>query len=194
MSWPSDEHYVYESLFAAEGTRSFAFQWMPELHAMACVRGCDLWAQAQKHRAHCKLSSVLIGLEGSAPGKKSPFGVKHTASGTAGQVSALGNRKWSSFKANNACQIPAKEGGIRMRITSQMFNEVTRICEELDLVNPTSECCIPESRVRSRGFLVKSFLEKELFKQILAGNSDQARKAVGFMSRWCHMAKRAALP
>lgn len=47
------------------------------------------------------ISSILIGVEGCAPGKSSPFkGVEHDTSGKSNYVSVRGGRKWRAYATN----------------------------------------------------------------------------------------------
>ncbi|CAJ1356290.1 unnamed protein product [Effrenium voratum] len=99
------------------------FVWLPE-NMLQGVKGGDLWEQAQKHQEQHRVCSVLLGLEGTAPQMKSPFGVEHDGSGKSAPISALGNYKWSTYRSNNALQVPADHGGLRMNITKAMFEEL----------------------------------------------------------------------
>ena len=75
---------------------------------------------------HTRYSSILLGVEGCAPGKRSPFGTVHQASGRSNPVSVRGSRKWRAFAANfkhlergvNAdLVIPMDLGGMRATVT-----------------------------------------------------------------------------
>mmetsp|Transcript_12298 Transcript_12298/g.28787 ORF Transcript_12298/g.28787 Transcript_12298/m.28787 type:complete len:1618 (+) Transcript_12298:216-5069(+) len=125
--------------------------------------------------------SVLLGLEGSMPGKQSPFNTKHDASGKSSAISAVGSRKWRAYKMNSALQVPSEIGGITMKINRAMFMDLQETCDKLDLVDPRCELLLGRDEGFSREMLGRRFLEKELFQNILSGNGSEARAAVDWM-------------
>lgn len=149
------------------------------------VHGTELWVEARKREERHKVSSVLIGLEGTAPQRKSPFGVEHDASGQSAKVSAFGGRKWRAYRKNNALQIPSDEGGMHLRITRRMFKEFMDTCDMLSLVDPSMDLMPKEERFFSRGELERRHLEKELFKQVMSGNGRQAKQVVEATKDYC---------
>lgn len=169
-------------------TRKTTFLWVNEdgsgQMSLEAVSGAELWVEARKREEKHKVASVLIGLEGTAPQRKSPFGVEHDASGTSAKVSATGGRKWRAYGRNNALQIPSDHGGMHLKITRPMFQEFMDTCEVLNLVDP-GEDLVDEDHVYSRGDLERRYAEKELFKNILAGNGRQANEAVELMKEYC---------
>lgn len=156
------------------------FVWLPE-NQLQGVKGGDLWEQAAKHQELHQVSSVLLGLEGTAPQMKSPFGVEHDGSGTSAPISALGNCKWKTYRQNNALQVPADHGGLRMNINKQMFEELRRTCEKMDLLHPSLDLTLEPKGARSRELLEQRFAERELFKRILSSNAADAKAIVEWM-------------
>lgn len=159
----------------SEWARS-TFEWCLEDEALQIVAGGTLWAEASKKLQRRRVSSVLLGLEGAAPNFKSPFGGSHDASGEPNKVSALGGRKWRAYRQNNARQIPADEGGMRIQLTRRMMSELIDTCHVLDLLDPVSD--ITNEGVMSRDLINQRYAEQELFKQILMGSGRQAKKVV----------------
>jgi len=148
---------------------------------MAAVKGANLWSLAKRYEERHHICSVLLGLEGTAPQMKSPFGIEHDGSGLSANISAVGNCKWRSYRANNALQVPAEEGGLRMRITRQMFNTLRETCKELDLQDPSFDLSVEPGTSLPRELLNQRLAEKELFKRILSSNALDAKKAVEWM-------------
>jgi len=159
-----------------DGTRRRDFVWVDEF-ALEGVKGAELWVLAERNFEFHNVSSVLLGLEGTAPNMKSPFGVTHDASGASAKISALGNRKWSSYRKNHAHQVPSSEGGMRVRIDRSTFQDLLDLCESIDLVDPSVDVS-SQQLVFSRCALAQRHEEKELFKELLAGNGREARQAL----------------
>jgi len=145
------------------------------------VHGINFWDKARKTEERHKISSVLIGLEGAAPQKKSPFGVEHDVSGTSHNVSALGGQKWRAYRLNNALQIPSDEDGMHMKITRRMFEELIETCDQIGLGDPCIDLVSRRVQGYTREVLDQRYAEKELFKQILGGNGPQAKQSVEWM-------------
>eukprot|EP00747_Dinoflagellata_sp_TGD_P104839 gnl/TRDRNA2_/TRDRNA2_169359_c0_seq1.p1 gnl/TRDRNA2_/TRDRNA2_169359_c0~~gnl/TRDRNA2_/TRDRNA2_169359_c0_seq1.p1 ORF type:complete len:704 (-),score=119.51 gnl/TRDRNA2_/TRDRNA2_169359_c0_seq1:103-2148(-) len=164
------------------------FVWMKEEDTMSVVHGVDLWLEAKKQEDRHRISSILVGLEGSAPNYKSPFGMEHGADGGSNKVSALGGRKWRAFRANGALQIPSDENGMHVQITKQSFKDLVNLCELLDLVDPSLDLISEPGKVPSRELLNRRYAEKELFKQVLGGNGQQAKQSLERMKQYrkCH--------
>merc|ERR1712154_278579 len=109
-----------------------------------------MWTRAQKRQEYHKISSVLLGLEGSAPLTKSPFGGVHDSSGKSKDVSVTGGRKWRAYRANGALQIPADYGGMRVKITRDSFAELRDVSRIIDLRDPTLDIDLEGSRTQPR--------------------------------------------
>jgi len=156
------------------------FCWVPEAEAIEeDVRGLRLFTQAAKLQSRHSISSVLLGLEGSAPMCSSPHGTKHDASGASSAISATGGAKWREYRNHHALQVPADIGGMRMYITREQFEEFKKACELLDLSNPADDL-LPRT-TRSREELQRRYEEQELFKSLLSCPGHKAKQAVHWM-------------
>lgn len=161
------------------------FVWCPDdEQSLSGVRGADLWEQVNKHQETHRVSSVLLGLEGTAPQMKSPFGIEHDGSGISASISALGNCKWRSYRKNNALQVPADEGGLRMRITRRMFEELLDMCQQLDFQDASFDLIASSGGSLPRELLDQRYAEQELLKKILGSNAVDAKKAVDWMKEY----------
>jgi hypothetical protein len=173
--------------------RVINYQWMAESkHLINDVIGMKLFDEADKKQEVKRISSVLIGLEGADPGNVSVFGMGHDASGASSKVSASGGRKWRAYRTNNALQIPADIGGMRMTVTEQNFKELIETCEQVDLLDPNLDILWEPGVAYPRALLDHRNAEKEFFKQILAGSGLQAHKAVEWMKAYRHKHKTPA--
>jgi len=162
---------------------SLSLEWL-DVWELEGVRGADLWERVLQEQESHRVSSVLLGLEGTAPNMKSPFGVEHDASGKSAETSALGNHKWRAYRAQGALQIPSDTGGMRMRITRRMFEDLIAACTCMELGCPSldlvsgRDCCHP------RWVLDHRFAEREFFKRILASSGREARQVVAWMEKY----------
>jgi len=163
------------------GGKTSGLAWLSEDDDLAGVAGPELWVAASKNEKLTRVSSVLLGLEGSAPQARSPFGHEHEGTGISHEVSALGTRKWRAYRASNALPIPSDEGGMHVRITRSVFKDLIEACDQLDLVDPTIDLQSERSVCYSRGVLDQRFQEKEMFKHILTGTGQQAKSTVEWM-------------
>jgi len=160
---------------------------MDEREAEKQVDDLAYWTRSQKDEETHHISCVLIGLEGAAPNCKSPFGSMHDAKGSSSKVSAVGNRKWRAYRLNNALQIPSTEGGMRMKINREMFEELIDACDDVCLLDPSADLLVNPKQGFPRSFLDQRHAEKEFFKQILGGSGRQARNAVDWMRKYCNV-------
>lgn len=71
-----------------------------------------------------------------------------------------------------------------MNITKQMFEELRRTCERLDLIHPAMDLVMEACQSRSREMLEQRFAERELFKRILSSNATNAREVVEWMESY----------
>eukprot|EP00416_Gambierdiscus_australes_P002921 CAMPEP_0171133264 /NCGR_PEP_ID=MMETSP0766_2-20121228/125962_1 /TAXON_ID=439317 /ORGANISM="Gambierdiscus australes, Strain CAWD 149" /LENGTH=631 /DNA_ID=CAMNT_0011596635 /DNA_START=87 /DNA_END=1982 /DNA_ORIENTATION=- len=147
------------------------------------VAGAELWRRHGEGERH-RVSSVLLGLEGSAPSTKSPWGQAHDSSGKSAEVSAVGNHKWRAYRARGALQVPADEGGLRMCVTRPMFEELLTTCTRLGLGNASLDLVAHGGTGLPRWVLDQRYAERELFKQVLAGSGQEARQAVAWMAQY----------
>jgi len=162
-----------------KGVKTMDFEWIAE-DQLQSVKGVDLWAKANARRDRRRISSVLMGLEGSGPGMKSPFGGTHDASGKSKPTSAVGNHKWKAFRLNNALQVPSDENGMRMRITREMFKELQETCRRIEILDPGLDLLAQSGQTRDRSYLDHAFAEREFFKHILSSSSLHAKEVL----RW----------
>jgi len=164
----------------AAGSKVIEYSWLDEAETQKEVRGLNFLSEVKRTEQHY-LSSVLIGLEGSSPQCTSAFGHEHSAMAAVSKISACGNHKWKCYRLNNAMQIPASTGGMRMKINRRIFEEFMETCNALDLLDCSSDLTLPTGKGCSRELLNHRFFEKELFKQILGGSAISARRAVECM-------------
>jgi len=176
---------------AAPGPKA-KLEWMAEEDAGQVVQGMSIWAKAKECGERHRISSVLIGLEGSAPHARSPFGVVHDASGKSGNVSALGGSKWRTLRMNNASQIPCDCDGMHVKLTRQKFTDLMETCDQIGLVEASLDLLNTREMSYSREVLNHRFREKELFKQILAGNGKQAKQTLEWMKEHASARKMPA--
>eukprot|EP00930_Biecheleria_cincta_P052267 TRINITY_DN3751_c0_g2_i1.p1 TRINITY_DN3751_c0_g2~~TRINITY_DN3751_c0_g2_i1.p1 ORF type:complete len:1658 (-),score=286.43 TRINITY_DN3751_c0_g2_i1:137-5110(-) len=156
------------------------FIWLPE-STLTGVKGANLWDQALKQQERHRVCSVLLGLEGSAPSMRSPFGIEHDGSGKSAPISALGNCKWSFYRKNNALQVPADQGGMRMVINQAMFHDIRSTCARLDLLDPSCDIVRESGQSRTRDVTDHRFAEREFFKRLLSSNAVDAKNVVEWM-------------
>eukprot|EP00930_Biecheleria_cincta_P052266 TRINITY_DN3751_c0_g1_i2.p1 TRINITY_DN3751_c0_g1~~TRINITY_DN3751_c0_g1_i2.p1 ORF type:complete len:1026 (-),score=156.55 TRINITY_DN3751_c0_g1_i2:137-3214(-) len=159
---------------------SSEFIWLPEA-TLTGVKGANLWDQALKRQERHRVCSVLLGLEGSAPSMRSPFGIEHDGSGKSAPISAFGNCKWSFYRKNNALQVPADQGGMRMVINQAMFHDIRSTCARLDLLDPSCDIVRESGQSRTRDVTDHRFAEREFFKRLLSSNAVDAKNVVEWM-------------
>eukprot|EP00392_Amoebophrya_sp_AT5.2_P011021 g11096.t1 len=150
--------YSYKAPPAAPAAASHAHQFESALHAAdPCAPANDLrfeWRlasdvaypnedlcskkNATTAPAHF-LGSLLLGIEGTGPGKQSPFaGIDHGTSGKANFTSARGSRKWSAFEANlvtglqeTRTPMPAGMNGMRAVVSNKTFEQFVHFCDKV---------------------------------------------------------------
>jgi len=81
-------------------------------------------------------------------------------------------------------QIPSDEGGMHVKITRPMFEEFMQTCDQLNLVDPSTDLVPTTERQHSRWDLEQRYAEKELFKQVLSGNGNQAKQVIEAMQEY----------
>lgn len=127
------------------------------------------------------LSSLMIGVEGSAPKMFSPFGVSHDASGKSKDIACAGGRKWRAYRKNQGKQIPADLGGMRIFIDQYRFRAFRRFLSEFDMLDPADDVLLSSGRYY-RGLRMhytnKRFFEKEFFQKLLSSGTYHAHKLV----------------
>jgi len=117
--------------------------------------------QGKKH-----ISSLLIGIECSAPLKEDLFGSSHGASATSKELSAFGKRKWRDYR-KGGLEVPADLGGLHSCVTPGRFRDLVQVCSELQLCKP-SEGNVGDSRIQIR--------EKRFFQLLLQSNDNEVAK------------------
>lgn len=159
------------------------------------AHGAGLWDRAASLQETRRVSSVLLGLEGTAPGMRSPFGTDHDMSGASSPISAVGNSKWRRYRLSNGFQIPADIGGLRMSLTRGAFRDFVEACRQVPLPDPAGAPPggrAAPARALPRELLEQRFAEQELFKQILGGCCREAHQAVAAMvERWADLGTTA---
>jgi len=118
--------------------------------------------EAQKLKVlvrHVHISSLLIGMESSAPLKEDLFGNEHNMAAQSKTTSAFGKRKWRDYR-HLSQTVPAEMGGIRMSITGDVVNVLEQAMEKLDISKPSQMA----STVQDRDKVSK---ERDFFKQLL---------------------------
>jgi len=149
----------------AEGTMTREWQWMSKAEAASrSVRGLyppDDHLEIVRETGH--LSALLIGVENSAPGKKSFWGKSHSAKAISGDVSAFGGRKWRDFRKGGQ-EVPADIGGMQCIVDDVAFDNLRACCEVINLRRP-SEGYIGSADERN---------EKNIFRELLTLSHDQA--------------------
>eukprot|EP00397_Hematodinium_sp_SG-2012_P001895 GEMP01001900.1.p1 GENE.GEMP01001900.1~~GEMP01001900.1.p1 ORF type:complete len:1255 (+),score=236.17 GEMP01001900.1:458-4222(+) len=137
-----------------------------------------------------RVASLLIGIEGCAPGKKNPLcGESHDASGKSSRMSACGNRKWRAYKLNSLMDpFPSAANGIRMTCRPKLFKDFQVACELL--INSTEEepnitrastmvdLLNMSLRPRRRSEINKGEDVREMFRAILCDNALGAKAVI----------------
>jgi len=81
------------------------------------------------------ISGILLGIEGSSPGKESFFGGKHTVTAKSQELSAFGERKWSDYRRGGEA-VPADLGGMRVTVDDKKFRMLKEVCQRMICANP----------------------------------------------------------
>jgi len=111
------------------------------------------------------LSSILLGIENSAPHKESFFGGKHTAAAKNQETSPFGTRKWRDYRKGGQ-EVPADVGGMHVNIDTTAFNALQRLCKKVELSKPYDGYTAGPAGQALRH-------EKELFKELLQSSDEQ---------------------
>jgi len=82
------------------------------------------------------LSSLLIGLESSAPLKQDFWGLTHGPDCTSKELSAFGNRKWRDYRWAGE-DVPADLGGLRVSVNEDNLNQLRQVFNGLKLCKPS---------------------------------------------------------
>ncbi|CAD7964090.1 unnamed protein product [Amoebophrya sp. A120] len=104
------------------------------LHDHPRTRTFTTTTSAREQHQTTSLSSVMLGVEGTAPGKQSPFsGIDHGTTGKANFTSARGSRKWTAFEANleDGAAVPAAMNGMRSVLDRPSFENFCDLCDKI---------------------------------------------------------------
>jgi len=83
------------------------------------------------------ISSLLIGMESSAPLKEDLFGNEHNMAAQSKTTSAFGKRKWRDYR-HLSQPVPAEMGGIRVSITPDVVDALEKVAQKLPISRLTS--------------------------------------------------------
>eukprot|EP00746_Dinoflagellata_sp_MGD_P131036 gnl/MRDRNA2_/MRDRNA2_64864_c0_seq2.p1 gnl/MRDRNA2_/MRDRNA2_64864_c0~~gnl/MRDRNA2_/MRDRNA2_64864_c0_seq2.p1 ORF type:complete len:1073 (-),score=205.80 gnl/MRDRNA2_/MRDRNA2_64864_c0_seq2:325-3543(-) len=138
-----------------------------------------------------RISSLLIGVEGSSYGSGSPFGWQHGWAGNSNANAATGGRKWRSYRDNGGRRVPGEFGSMRLWLTEAAYEEFKNVIEILGLGDAKDDLMLALTKpnfdgeqkdnplgVFSRNAIERRNREKILFQEILSSNANQAREAV----------------
>lgn len=103
------------------------------------------------------IGGLLIGIEGSAPGKESFFSGKHNASAKSQEFSAFGKRKWADYRKGGE-DVPADLGGMRVAVNTTKFSMLKDVCRRMELCKP------------SAGYDPAQHAEKDFFQELLSSS------------------------
>jgi hypothetical protein len=112
------------------------------------------------------LSSILVGIENSAPHKENFFGGKHTAAAKNQDTSPFGTRKWKDYRKGGQ-EVPADIGGMHVSVDETAFKSLQRLAKKVELSKPMDgyKSGIEGNKLRD---------EKDLFKELLQSSDQQA--------------------
>lgn len=116
------------------------------------------------------VSSILLGIENSAPQKESFFCPKHTAAAKKHKTSAFGTRKWKDYR-KGGLKVPADTGGMHVRIDTAAFEALQELCESVQLSLPYDGYTTGLAGEALR-------LEKGLFKELLQSSDEQVAEVL----------------
>merc|ERR1719436_301684 len=83
-----------------------------------------------------RLSSLLIGIESSAPLKEDLFGNTHGVDAKAKDRSAFGKPKWRAY-GKGGQEVPADLGGIKVTMNEAQFQYFQDVCRVVGCYKPT---------------------------------------------------------
>lgn len=151
------------SFLQTRGTIRRTWQWLTKDElSLIKVKGSTPPRGAPKLemvRESVQTSSLLIGMESSAPLKEDIFGSSHGIDGKAKELSAFGKRKWRDYRSASQA-MPADLGGMRTIVDPKAFLTLQEACSTLQLCQP-SECFSQVTQIKE---------EVDVFKQLLHGS------------------------
>jgi len=108
------------------------------------------------------ISTVLIGIEGSAPGKRNFFSKRHGVRAKSQELSAFGKRKWRDYRAGGQ-EVPADIGGMHMSVDKEAFKVLQEAIAKQNL------------HLAERGSVLTGDQEREemeLFRELLQASDE----------------------
>lgn len=106
-----------------------------ELGVVGFVRP-EAWLPLSLAKERARVSSILVGIESSAPLKEDLFGHKHTPEAKSKEMSAFGKRKWRDY-GKCGQEVPADLGGMRCTVSDVAFGRLRELCGALQLSRPS---------------------------------------------------------
>jgi len=143
------------------------WKWLSIKAAQQCnthglVPPCHHWGLKLTQETK-NISTLLIGIESSAPLKQDFFGRTHGPDGSSKEVSAFGKRKWRDYRRAGE-EVPADLGGLRANVDEDCFMQLHEVCGMLRLCRPSDGVLhTPEQRS-----------EMELFRALLQDSDAEA--------------------
>jgi hypothetical protein len=110
------------------------------------------------------LSSILLGIENSAPHKENFFGGKHTAAAKHQDTSPFGTRKWKDYRKGGQ-EVPADIGGMHLSVDPKAFKSLQRLCRKVRLSKPYDGYASGNKEALRA--------EKDLFKELLQASDEE---------------------
>jgi len=153
--------------FATTGTIWRQWRWTP--FTEATMNGGALGLFPPEDRLHiaretAHLSSILLGIESSAPHKENFFGDKHNAAAKSKDVSPFGTRKWRDYREGGQ-EVPADIGGMHVSVDTTAFKAMQNLCNKANLSRPSEGYTSGEQGAALRA-------EKDLFKELLQASDE----------------------
>eukprot|EP00927_Polykrikos_kofoidii_P078130 TRINITY_DN7499_c0_g1_i1.p1 TRINITY_DN7499_c0_g1~~TRINITY_DN7499_c0_g1_i1.p1 ORF type:complete len:1017 (-),score=156.65 TRINITY_DN7499_c0_g1_i1:112-3162(-) len=153
----------------SRGSLTSKWVWMPMDDAIALgVDGLvppEDRLQIVHEQSH--LSSILVGIEGSAPQKESFFGGKHGTSGLSKDFTPFGTRKWRDYRRGGQ-DVPADIGGTRLHVDVTGFTLLQEAVGRLWMSVP-SEAYSGNAEAKA---------EREFFRELLQASNVESAKII----------------
>jgi len=127
---------------ACKGVGSITHEWKWLKRSDAALTGAShLQPEAKSIKldlSHSRLraSSLLIGIESSAPFKDDFFGGAHLLDAKSKALSAFGKRKWRDYRMPNQAT-PADYGGMHVTVTRTRLETLRALCDSVTLSRPS---------------------------------------------------------
>lgn len=129
----------FGTLTTGVGAVTREWEWVPKENISREVAGWR-WAEQRAavrlNKEARQISSLLIGIESSAPMKEDLFGGMHGPDAKSKSTSAFGKRKWRDY-VGTGVDIPAHLGGMEVKVDICKFQVLMDLCESLNLCKPS---------------------------------------------------------